>query len=677
MTVFLRLRSSRSNGHLRVDREAGAIFGVSVIASGKTLPSSGGNGPFEVDAITLQQVADAINASQVGIKSRITHPEADGTDDLPMRLGYIRNARVAGSRVIADMHFHDSGDSGAKRIMSIAEADPTSCGLSIVSNTCAFDSIQDGTGLALRISNLDAVDWVGSPAANPTGMLSANYRNLSTKGFLMFTQAQAEHLKAIGLPEGADIDGIAAFVAGLDEEQKAALEALAEVGTIGETPDPVTSEEEQAKLSERKRCREIHQIALSTGLGNGWAERHITAGTAVAEFRRDALNSLKRAPEDMQTTRVTLGWEPGDSISQAVTDAVALRLGAKLKVMNPQAQSLRHRPLVEMGRVWLNAAGVQGAYSLTAAQVAAKLMNSRGLALSQSTSDFPHLLADALGKTLRIAYQETPTTWTAWAGRRVAADFKDIKPTALHNFPNLRHKPEGDSVTFVSLADSSEVYQLKTYSIGTKLTREAIVNDDLSAFDRLPQMASASARRLEDDLVYAQLTGNPVLGETGSPLFSTGHKNIGAGAIGNASVSSGRVAMALQVDKVDAVLNLRPAALLVPVELEDEARALVAAQELRQSGAADSTYVTNPYSFLKTLQVVSDPRLSRHSAVQWYLATSPQQCDTVEIAFLEGEEMPVIDEETDFNTDCHHMKVRHTVAARAIDFRGLYRSAGV
>ena len=50
------------------------------------------------------------------------------------------------------------------------------------------------------------------------------------------------------------------------------------------------------------------------------------------------------------------------------------------------------------------------------------------------------------------------------------------------------------------------------------ITRQALINDDTDAFGRLPQMFGRSARNLESDQVWAQITSNTVMGD-GVVLF--------------------------------------------------------------------------------------------------------------------------------------------------------------
>lgn len=182
----VRLSGSRISlaGKLIVSREAGTIKGVSVIAIGTTLPSGGGVGAFDVDRTTLQQVADAINASGIGVKSRVTHPELSGDDDdLPHRIGYIRNARATDRAVLADFVAHDADNTHVKTLMSIAEADPSSCGVSIVATDSTFENLHDGR-MVLRVNTIDAADFVGTPAANPAGLLAASAQRQGTNTML-------------------------------------------------------------------------------------------------------------------------------------------------------------------------------------------------------------------------------------------------------------------------------------------------------------------------------------------------------------------------------------------------------------------------------------------------------------------------------------------------------------
>lgn len=76
------------------------------------------------------------------------------------------------------------------------------------------------------------------------------------------------------------------------------------------------------------------------------------------------------------------------------------------------------------------------------------------------------------------------------------------------------------------------------------------------------------------------------------------------------------------------------------------------------------------------LTPIIEPQLESNSATSWYLAASPSAIDTVEIAFLQGEEQPVLESEFDSSRDTYKYKVRQTFGVKAIDWRGLFKNAG-
>ena len=718
----IHLRSAMLRG-IAVDRVAGTIRDVAVITAGLTKTDGLGNDPMIVDSVTLQQVAAAINAKPQGVKVRVTHPELRGDDDLPYRVGFVAKARVVGDKVLADVTFLDATDADARRIMAIAEHDPGSCGLSIISTEIALDRN------ALRIQSLDAVDFVGSPAANPAGMLSAYPTGNTT---MPYTPEQMAYLVSLGLPEGATPEQIAEFVGTLTPEQTAAMpagtaaaegdktkpegEQMPPVAQTAPAPQPTAaaaSAKPAAKTTlstdpaqaardaikaERDRINEIRAIALKCGYDEKWIEDQVNNDRPIGDVRAIALQNLKREPKDMNSTRVSVGSDLNrDTIGQAVQDAIMLRAGVRdfceldsdgrimlsadrrpvTRKTHDRAADFRGHSLLEIGRRFLLALGYRDADRLGKPQLAELLMSrSRlqtalpGIYFAHSTSDFPHLLADAMGKQLRQAYALAPDTWSLWCSRNTAPDFKDIKKLQLSEAADLALQPEGDDVTYGTLTESRETYALSTYSTGLKVTRQMLINDDLSAFNRVPTVLGRAAARKVETLAIAVLTANANLAD-GVALFATGHSNLTTGALSVTSLGAARSKMRRQTALGSSdPLELTPRYLLVPETIA------TAAEQLVSSTVDPALGNATPNPFANRLQVIPSARLDTDSATEWYLAADPSEIDTVEVSFLEGEEAPVVMEEDEFDSDTRKVKVRHNVAAKAIDFRGLVRSSG-
>ncbi|HKK23049.1 MAG TPA: hypothetical protein VJ947_05130, partial [Pseudohaliea sp.] len=132
-----------------------------------------------------------------------------------------------------------------------------------------------------------------------------------------------------------------------------------------------------------------------------------------------------------------------------------------------------------------------------------------------------------------------------------------------------------------------------------------------------------------------------------------------------------RAAMAQQtgIDK-KTILNIRPSFLIVPATLE-----LTAEQLLAQNLMPAQSDKVVPQS-IRTLTPIAEPRLDAASDKAWYLIANPNQIDTIEYAYLEGQQGAYIESRNGFDVDGVEIKARLDFGAKAIDWRGLYKNAG-
>jgi hypothetical protein len=185
-------------------------------------------------------------------------------------------------------------------------------------------------------------------------------------------------------------------------------------------------------------------------------------------------------------------------------------------------------------------------------------------------------------------------------------------------------------------------------------------------------MYGTAIATLESDVVWGVVTANAAMAD-GVALFHATHKNLASsGAVPSVTaIGAARAAMAKQtgLDK-KTVLNVRPAFLIVPATLELKAEQLVA-QNLVPAQSGNVV----PQS-IRTLAPISEPRLDAASETAWYLAASPNQIDTIEYAYLEGQQGAYIETRIGFDVDGVEIKCRLDFGAKAIDWRGLYKNAG-
>ena len=423
----------------------------------------------------------------------------------------------------------------------------------------------------------------------------------------------------------------------------------------------------RAREAERDRVSTIYDLAGRLNLERSFAEDLVKRGVGVDEARRLILDQVVAKSDETRTfgqVSVPLGGRD-ERITRrdAVANALLHRYSPTLFQLEDAARQYRGMTLLELARESLGNAGVN-TRGLSRDEVATRALHS--------TSDFPEILSAVTNKTLRQAYEAYPRTFTLFCRQVLATDFKAMHRVQLGEAPQLLEVGESGEFKRGTLGESKESYKVKTYGRVVAITRQTLINDDLDAFTRIPAMYGNSIAQLESDVVWGIITANPAMAD-GTALFHANHKNLaGTGAaLDVGSVGAARAAMAKQtgLDK-KTVLNIRPAFLIVPAALELKAEQLVA-QNLVPAQSGNVV----PQS-IRTLAPISEPRLDAASETAWYLAASPNQIDTIEYAYLEGQQGAYIETRNGFDVDGVEIKCRLDFGAKAIDWRGLYKNPG-
>jgi ATP-dependent protease ClpP protease subunit len=291
-----------------------------------------------------------------------------------------------------------------------------------------------------------------------------------------------------------------------------------------------------------------------------------------------------------------------------------------------------------------------------------------------STSDFADITSNVAHKSMLKGFEESEETFERWTARGTLTDFKTHSRVDMNLFPSLAAVPQNAEYKYVTTGDRAQTWTLATYGNIFAISRQSIINDDLSVFTRIPSRMGRAARRTVGDLVYALLTDNPTMPDSVA-LFHADHDNLVEGTPGGApsvdTIKAAHTAMATQRDPDNnaAALGIRPKYLICPIALEMTAKMLAASQY--QPG---ETFVPNPIA--GTFEVISDARLDIHNAAGWYMAADPNTVDTIEVGYLNGVSQPTMEQRDGFNVDGVEFKVRLDAAAQVFDHRGLYSNEG-
>lgn len=422
---------------------------------------------------------------------------------------------------------------------------------------------------------------------------------------------------------------------------------------------PVVSEQERSKIESEtlSRVNEVLELCRKHGMSDEFRTKLIAGKVDVDAARRLVLDELARsAPQTSNRVQVTTERDERDVMRDGIKEAILHRVDPVKNKLTDNGKQYRALTLLELGKECLHAAGVN-TRGMSKMEIAGRALHGTG--------DFPIITADVANKTLRDAYESTGRSFTVWARQTSAPDFKEIKRVQLGEAPSLLEVKEHGEFKRGTVGEGQEKYQLITYGRIIGVTRQLLINDDLSAFTRIPALFGAAAADLESDLVYDKLTSNPVMAD-GFALFSAQHGNLGAAAaIDIDGLSAARESMRFQKGLAGRFINVRPAYLIVGPKNET-----AAAQYLSNSFVPNTSGTINPFSSAN-LTLVVDPRIEDD---KWYMAAAPSQIDTIEYCYLEGESGVAIDTRMGFDVDGMEIKVRHDFGVGLIDFRGLFQN---
>ena len=430
---------------------------------------------------------------------------------------------------------------------------------------------------------------------------------------------------------------------------------------MSEKDELPTVEAPSIEMPEAQRAQ-IRSLAEVAGLTRGWAEDRIDEGLSLEDARKRVQDELRRRSAATPHIRTAAPQNDGAARFRAMEDALATRSGVVIE--DARADSARPYmgfSLRDFARASLEARGVSTAGMDSDALFRAAL---------HTTSDFPQLLTGAGRRTLLASYTAAASPLKGLARQGSRVDFRTGSALRLGEIGALQKVSESGEIKSVSRSEAVEAYALDTYGALFTISRKALINDDLGAFNDWASAAGQAAAQTEAALLWSLISqsngAGPTMGD-GKRLFHADHGNTLTGAaLSVEALSDARLAMRQQTGLDGKTrIAVTPKYLVVGPELETEAERVLA------SIYAATTADANPFSQKLTLLV--EPRITDDS---WFVFADPASAPVLEYSYLSSAPGPQMSEREGWEVLSREFRVVLDFGAGALDWRGAVRNPG-
>ena len=476
----------------------------------------------------------------------------------------------------------------------------------------------------------------------------------------------------------------AKYSLGADCDEAAIRSHLEKIGTTVEamqsemdsrkSDDPVKKAVEAARRAENERIEAVNAITADfpelrgRAISNGWTRDYTQS---VVDGVKAAMSALPKSTGNIIVSKIP------NVDAKALEAALCLQSGIKESVIEASCgkQALDvadfHLRGIRLKDVLVECIRADGG------NVGVGFSNDT-IRAAFSTVSLPGILSNVANKRALQAFEAQESIAEKLCSAGDLSDFKESERYRLTDIGDLEIVTEGGEIKSGSLGEDKAVNKLDTYGKTFTLTRQAIYNDDLGEFLKIPTAMGTRARRKIDQVFFTRLLANPKQFD-GKNLFSADHRNYKAGADTALGVDSLEKAIAFFLDQVDSdgqPIAVDPKYLLVPTALYPTAQRLCSSAILLP-GAGDSSkpaqnIIVN-YGLVPTKSpYLSNAKYTGHSETGWYLFGDPSQVDTFEIGYFQGRRVPTVERgETDFNTLGMAFRVYFDFGIREQDHRGM------
>jgi phage major head subunit gpT-like protein len=211
------------------------------------------------------------------------------------------------------------------------------------------------------------------------------------------------------------------------------------------------------------------------------------------------------------------------------------------------------------------------------------------------------------------------------------------------------------------------------------ITRKNLIDDDLGALSAVPRKLGRGGALKLNEVFWTEFLADA------STFYTTGRGNYFTGSATNLQSASLKTAVQMfrkQIDPDSKPLGVQPSVLLIAPEDEVAADELFTSTHVNTGGSATTEKVPSRNVFQNKYRPVvssylSNTSITGYSTTAWFLIAAKEALSLIEVAFLNGKEMPTVDNaQADFNTLGIQMRGYHDFGVNKQEYRAAVKSKG-
>jgi hypothetical protein len=260
---------------------------------------------------------------------------------------------------------------------------------------------------------------------------------------------------------------------------------------------------------------------------------------------------------------------------------------------------------------------------------------------------------------------------------RNARDFRTLESIRIGYYGDLPDV-DTDNEDYPDLGEVSD--EKVEYALNEKggiitINRKMILNDDLRLVQKIVSRLPRAARRTKAKRVWNLFINNATYKGDSKAIFHSDHGNLGSTAYAIASALAARTAMAKQTEPGSGErIGLRPVTVAFPADLYG----IVKNVNDFNPQAVTVDNGNSMYGFFKPEGLVEVPFMT--DTTDWLMFGDPDECEIVEIAFLNGQQEPqmlVADNPAVgqmFVGGRIQYRITHDYECECVDYRNAYKA---